>query len=107
MIPGEYRVAKGSIVLNAGRETIEVEVANKGDRPVQIGSHYHFFEVNEELHFDRQASRGFRLNIAAGTAVRFAHLGAGSWRQFCGTRVGGLPRARSSRADRPKVPQKR
>jgi urease subunit beta len=71
MIPGEYCVAKGSIVLNAGRETIEVEVANKGDRPVQIGSHYHFFEVNEELHFDRQASRGFRLNIAAGTAVRF------------------------------------
>ena len=71
MIPGEYRVAKGSIVLNAGRETIEVEVANKGDRPVQIGSHYHFYEVNEELDFDRQASRGFRLNIAAGTAVRF------------------------------------
>lgn len=71
MIPGEYEVAKGDIELNVGRQTLEVQVANKGDRPVQIGSHYHFFEVNEALDFDRVASLGFRLNIPAGTAVRF------------------------------------
>lgn len=71
MIPGEYEVAKGDIELNVGRQTLEVQVANKGDRPVQIGSHYHFFEVNEALDFDRAASLGFRLNIPAGTAVRF------------------------------------
>lgn len=71
MIPGEYNVDKGSITLNEGRETVNVTVANTGDRPVQIGSHYHFFEVNEALIFDRDKARGFRLNIAAGTAVRF------------------------------------
>ena len=71
MIPGEYRVDEGEILLNEGRETITVKVANTGDRPVQIGSHYHFFEVNNALEFDRESAKGFRLNIAAGTAVRF------------------------------------
>src|SRR5210317_654782 len=71
MIPGEYKVDAGSINLNEGRETVIVSVANTGDRPVQIGSHYHFYEVNESLIFDRAAARGYRLNIAAGTAVRF------------------------------------
>ena len=71
MIPGEILVADGDIVLNAGRDTVALEVANTGDRPVQVGSHYHFFEVNPALSFDREAARGFRLNIASGTAVRF------------------------------------
>ena len=71
MIPGEYSADAGSITLNEGRETVKVSVANTGDRPVQIGSHYHFYEVNEALIFDRETARGFRLNIAAGTAVRF------------------------------------
>lgn len=71
MIPGEYKIDAGDIELNVGRETLNIAVANEGDRPVQIGSHYHFFEVNESLRFDRAAARGFRLNIAAGTAVRF------------------------------------
>ena len=71
MIPGEYKVDAGSIALNEGRETVKVTVANTGDRPVQIESHYHFYEVNEALIFDREKARGFRLNIAAGTAVRF------------------------------------
>lgn len=71
MIPGEIITPEGLIELNVGRETIEVEVANKGDRPIQVGSHYHFFEVNEALDFDRPRTRGFRLNIIAGTAVRF------------------------------------
>ncbi len=71
MIPGEYRIAEGSIDLNKGRETVSVTVANTGDRPIQIGSHYHFFEANPALVFDRDKTKGFRLNIAAGTAVRF------------------------------------
>ncbi|KDE40208.1 Urease beta subunit [Nitrincola lacisaponensis] len=71
MIPGEMKVAPGEIELNAGRETCQVSVANTGDRPIQIGSHYHFYEANQALIFDREATRGFRLNIAAGTAVRF------------------------------------
>lgn len=71
MIPGEYKIDAGDIELNVGRETLKIAVANEGDRPVQIGSHYHFFEVNDSLRFDRAAARGFRLNIAAGTAVRF------------------------------------
>ena len=71
MIPGEIIVADGTIVLNEGRETITLAVANTGDRPVQIGSHYHFFETNEALDFDRDAARGYRLDIPAGTAVRF------------------------------------
>ncbi|RKF12832.1 urease subunit beta [Alginatibacterium sediminis] len=71
MIPGELKVASGDIELNPGLPTTEIKVANLGDRPVQIGSHYHFFEVNESLKFDREQSLGKRLNIAAGTAVRF------------------------------------
>jgi urease subunit beta len=71
MIPGEVWVEDGEIVLNAGRATVELSVANSGDRPVQVGSHYHFFEVNPALHFERARVRGFRLNIPAGTAVRF------------------------------------
>ncbi|MGN6233914.1 MAG: urease subunit beta [Trinickia sp.] len=71
MIPGEILVDDGDIELNAGRETRTLTVANTGDRPVQIGSHYHFYEANAALAFDREQARGFRLNIAAGTAVRF------------------------------------
>jgi urease subunit beta len=71
MIPGEVRPAKGDIEINAGREAVTVKVTNTGDRPVQVGSHYHFFEVNEALAFERAKARGFRLDIAAGTAVRF------------------------------------
>ncbi len=71
MIPGEYAIQPGEIELNAGRPTLTLAVANTGDRPVQVGSHYHFFETNEALAFDREAARGMRLNIAAGTAVRF------------------------------------
>ncbi|AJG18577.1 urease subunit beta [Cupriavidus basilensis] len=71
MIPGELMPAEGEIELNAGRATVSVVVANTGDRPVQVGSHFHFYETNPALDFDREATRGFRLNIAAGTAVRF------------------------------------
>jgi urease subunit beta len=71
MIPGELITDDGEHELNAGRATISLTVSNTGDRPVQIGSHYHFYEVNTALSFDREAARGFRLNIAAGTAVRF------------------------------------
>ena len=71
MIPGEILPLDGEIELNAGRATCTVTVANTGDRPVQVGSHYHFHEVNDALQFDRAAARGFRLNITAGTAVRF------------------------------------
>ena len=71
MIPGEMFIKDGEIELNAGRKTVTLTVANTGDRPIQVGSHYHFFETNAALKFDRAAARGFRLNIAAGTAVRF------------------------------------
>ena len=71
MIPGEMQVDAGEIELNAGRRTLTLKVTNAGDRPVQVGSHYHFFETNDALAFDRAAARGMRLNIAAGTAVRF------------------------------------
>lgn len=71
MIPGEMRYASGDIELNVQRETKLIDVSNSGDRPVQVGSHYHFFEVNDALLFDRDEAYGFRLNIAAGTAVRF------------------------------------
>lgn len=71
MIPGEVLTAPGDIVLNAGAPTVTLEVANTGDRPVQVGSHYHFYETNPALSFDREAARGRRLDIAAGTAVRF------------------------------------
>lgn len=71
MIPGELLIDEGSIALNAGRETITLRVANSGDRPIQIGSHYHFYEVNPALTFEREKTLGYRLNIASGTAVRF------------------------------------
>lgn len=71
MIPGEILTADGEIELNAGRETVTVTVANTGDRPVQVGSHYHFYETNTALSFEREQTRGFRLDIPAGTAVRF------------------------------------
>ena len=71
MIPGELIPAEGDITLNADRDAVEIIVSNTGDRPIQVGSHYHFFETNPALDFDRTAARGMRLNIAAGTAVRF------------------------------------
>jgi urease subunit beta len=71
MIPGEIFCEDGHIEINVNRRTLRVTVANSGDRPVQVGSHYHFFETNPALRFERAATRGFRLNIAAGTAVRF------------------------------------
>ena len=71
MIPGEMFIKDGEIVLNEGRKTVTLTVANSGDRPIQVGSHYHFFETNPALKFDRKKARGMRLNIAAGTAVRF------------------------------------
>ena len=71
MIPGEIIARDGDIELNAGRSTVEITVANTGDRPIQVGSHYHFFETNQALSFDRAAARGCRLDIPAGTAVRF------------------------------------
>jgi urease subunit beta len=71
MIPGEVIVAGGEIELNAGRDSLEMQVANTGDRPIQVGSHYHFFEANPALSFDRAQARGRRLDIAAGTAMRF------------------------------------
>ncbi|MCU9951207.1 urease subunit beta [Pseudomonas sp. PDM13] len=71
MIPGEYQIQDGEIELNAGRRTLTLSVANTGDRPIQVGSHYHFFETNDALAFNRAAARGMRLNIPAGTAVRF------------------------------------
>ena len=71
MIPGELFIQDGDITLNAGRKTVSLSVSNTGDRPIQVGSHYHFFETNPALKFDRKKARGMRLNIPAGTAVRF------------------------------------
>lgn len=71
MIPGEIITQAGEIELNVGRKIIQIQVANTGDRPIQIGSHFHFYEVNEALQFDREQTKGMRLNIPAGTAVRF------------------------------------
>lgn len=71
MTPGEFKIEAGDIELNAGRPTAVLEVANTGDRPIQVGSHYHFYETNAALDFDRDKARGMRLDIAAGTAVRF------------------------------------
>ena len=71
MIPGEIEVASGKLEINEGRDTLSITVTNSGDRPIQVGSHYHFFETNSALNFDRDSSRGFRLNIAAGSAIRF------------------------------------
>ena len=71
MIPGEYFIEDGDIIANAGRPVVSLRVANKGDRPIQVGSHFHFFEVNRALDFDRQAAYGMRLNIASGLTIRF------------------------------------
>ena len=71
MIPGEFDIARGQVELNKGRRTVTLKITNSGDRPIQVGSHYHFYETNEALKFDRKKAYGFRLNIAAGTAVRF------------------------------------
>ena len=71
MIPGEVFTEPGEIEINVGRATVRLKIANSGDRPIQVGSHYHFYETNPALKFDRDKARGFRLNIAAGTAVRF------------------------------------
>lgn len=71
MTPGEIETVAGDIELNVGAKTVKLDVANSGDRPIQVGSHYHFFETNDALHFDRKTAYGMRLNIAAGTAVRF------------------------------------
>lgn len=71
MIPGEFKISSGDIELNKGRKTVTLQITNTGDRPIQVGSHYHFFETNEALRFERKKAYGFRLNIAAGTAVRF------------------------------------
>lgn len=71
MIPGEILAEEGEIEINAGRQTLTIKVANSGDRPIQVGSHYHFYETNSALQFEREVTRGYRLNIAAGTAVRF------------------------------------
>ena len=101
MIPGELQTAIGDIELNAGRATVTLSVANTGDRPIQVGSHYHFYETNPALEFDREPTRGFRLNIAAGTAVRFepgqtrevelvAYAGARVVYGFNGQIMGGL-----------------
>jgi len=111
LIPGEVMPADGEIELNAGRPTLRVTVTNRGDRPVQVGSHYHFAETNAALDFDRAAARGFRLNIAAGTAVRFepgqsrnvelvALAGARMVYGFSGAVMGALD-ATSSRKARP------
>ncbi|CAM4370799.1 urease subunit beta [Paenibacillus tarimensis] len=90
MIPGEYRVEDGEIELNAGRNWMELVVVNTGDRPVQVGSHYHFFEVNRGLKFDREAAFGMRLDIPAGTAVRFE---PGEEKPVRLTEIGGARRA--------------
>lgn len=71
MIPGEVFCAEGELELNSGRQTLKLKVANSGDRPIQVGSHYHFYETNSALQFEREPTRGYRLNIPAGTAVRF------------------------------------
>ena len=71
MKPGEYFIDEGEIELNAGRKTLALKVSNTGDRPIQVGSHYHFYETNAALSFDRESTRGYRLNIPAGTAIRF------------------------------------
>jgi urease subunit beta len=90
MIPGEYQIQPGTIAINVGRETQTVIVENHGDRPIQVGSHYHFYEVNPALKFDREATRGYRLNIPAGTAcarpARSCDAGSGRVRRIVGFR---------------------
>jgi len=96
MIPGEYKILAGNIAINAGRETCTIVVENHGDRPVQVGSHYHFYEVNPALRFDRPKALGFRLNIPAGTAVRFE---PGQKRKVELVRVAGAQRIFGFRGD--------
>jgi urease subunit beta len=96
MIPGEVLPKSGDIVLNEGRDTVPVEVSNTGDRPIQVGSHYHFFETNPALQFDRAKTRGFRLDIPAGTAVRFE---PGQTRTVTLVRYAGLGRVFGFRGD--------
>ena len=96
MIPGEYKILAGNIAINAGRETCTIVVENHGDRPVQVGSHYHFCEVNPALRFDRPKALGFRLNIPAGTAVRFE---PGQKREVELVRVAGAQRIFGFRGD--------
>ena len=118
MIPGELLAAPGEIELNAGRRTMQLVVANRGDRPIQVGSHYHFAETNAALGFDRAAARGFRLNIAAGTAVRFepgqmrtvelvALAGARIVYGFNGAVMGPLDAPARAKAARRAVPSKK
>jgi urease subunit beta len=120
IVPGEILVDDGEIELNAGRRTFVTRVANTGDRPIQVGSHYHFAETNAALHFDREAARGFRLNIAAGTAVRFEPgqqrtvelvelAGARVVYGFAGAVMGPLDSRRGARTriPSPKPPRKR
>ncbi len=108
--PGELLVEPGEIELNVGRETLRITVANRGDRPIQVGSHYHFFETNDALEFERAITRGFRLNIASGTAVRFepgqtrsvelvALAGDRRVYGFAGRVMGGLDAPGSGRAE--------
>lgn len=105
MIPGEIISMEGKITINKGRKTLNIDVSNKGDRPIQVGSHYHFFETNEALSFDREKSHGFRLNIPSGTAIRFepglsrrvelvAYAGAQKVFGFNGAVMGSLEKAR-------------
>lgn len=89
MIPGEIKTQEGELTINAGRRTIRLDVVNTGDRPIQVGSHYHFYETNPALSFDRQQTIGFRLNIPAGTAVRFE---PGQSREVTLVAYGGLRR---------------
>jgi urease beta subunit len=90
VIPGEYLLADGDVIANEGRREIELEIANTGDRPIQVGSHFHFFEVNRALRFDRGAAFGMRLNIPAGTAVRFE---PGDSKKITLVEMGGTKRA--------------
>lgn len=96
MIPGEYRIQPGTLALNVGRETQIAIVENHGDRPIQVGSHYHFYEVNPALKFDREATKGYRLNIPAGTAVRFE---PGQKREVTLVQVAGAQRIFGFRGD--------
>lgn len=107
MKPGEIQVAEGDIPINVGRETLSLWVENSGDRPIQVGSHYHFYETNSALKFDREPTKGFHLNIAAGTAVRFepgqgrevelvAYAGNGKIYGFRGLVMGDLNRGAGS-----------
>ena len=96
MIPGEYQIQPGQIAINVDRQTQRIVVENHGDRPIQVGSHYHFFEVNPALKFDRQAAKGYRLNIPAGTAVRFE---PGQKRDVTLVRVAGAQRIFGFRGD--------